>query len=206
MRNTILTLLFTIPLIGYFQIENKLGQGFVSNYNLYVDNIFDFQVKVHNSLIPTGLSSWYTKSFEDLNGYFLFEIEVDGIDVFVNRDPVPGSLIKYGDPRLVFPWNGGRDLFVQSYGEVLKSKNGVTYNLLEDDFYVVSGTSDDLIYYYKTILIDETYIVSVKLEYNVSKRELGSQICEQISNSFKTTSVVINEIFYDQNANETDCE
>ena len=54
--------------------------------------------------------------------------------------------------------------------------------------------------------IDRPYIVSFKLEYNVSKRELGSQICEQISNSFKTTYVVINEICYDQNANETDSE
>ena len=43
--------------------------------------------------------------------------------------------------------------------------------------------------------------MSVKLEYNVSTRELGSQICEQISNSFKATSVVINKICYDQNAN-----
>jgi len=85
MRNTILTLLFTIPLIGYFQIENKLGQGFVSNYNLYVDNIFDFQVKVHNSLNPKGHLSYYSKSFEDIYNYFLFEIEIDGVDVFSNK-------------------------------------------------------------------------------------------------------------------------
>ena len=48
--------------------------------------------------------------------------------------------------------------------------------------------------------------MSVKFEYNVSNRELGSQVCEQIGDYFKATSVVINKICYDKNDNETDCE
>ena len=63
---------------------------------------------------------------------------------------------------------------------------GITYNFINDEYYIISGIRDNLIYYHKTIFdVSKRYSVSVELEYEKSGGELGSLMCDQIHNSFK---------------------
>lgn len=194
MKKLLFILLLTIPFVGFGQINDKWYQGFISDYNLYVDNIFNFQLKVHNSLNSNKTESefYWEKVFEDTYSRFILKITVDGVDVISNKDPVPGSLIKLGDPRLI----GGVeiDFFHKSYEEIIKSKKGISYKIKKDDFYVISGKSENISFYHKTIFKD-WYLVTVNLMYNedpfwseeikTKKLKLFSEMCEQIHNSLK---------------------
>ena len=184
MKKILILLLLITPFIGFGQVNDKWNQKIISGYNLYVDNIFDFQVKIHNSLCSGPNSSYYTKYLKDEGGNFNFEISVDGVDVFPNKET--------GDPRLV----GGVeiDFFNKSFEDNLKSKEGISYKIKKDDFYVISGSYENITFYHKTIF-NGWFTVTVNLKYNKisywseeikkEKLKLFSEMCEQIHNSLK---------------------
>lgn len=183
MKKLILIILITIPFIGFGQVD-KWKQGYISDYNTYEDNIFDFQIKIHNSLNETGDFSFYSKKFEDQYNRFTMTLEIDGILVRIRRENI--GLNSYGDPRLI--WYDEKNRFLNSYDEILKKQKGITYKFKNDDYYVVSGNFENKTFYFMTIKVrseDGSSILKVKLFYDNDEKELGSEMSDQIFSSLK---------------------
>ena len=79
-------IILLIPFVGFGQ--DKWKQGYISDYNTYEDKIFNFKIKIHNSLFETGDESYYEKIFNDKYKRFTLILEKDGILVRYNRDPI----------------------------------------------------------------------------------------------------------------------
>ena len=179
----ILFILITVPFIGFGQVD-EWKQGYISDYNTYEDNIFNFQIKIHNSLNEIGDFSYYYKKFEDQHNRFTMTLEIDGIEVRTRRENI-GSM-SYGDPRLI--WYDEKNRFLNSHDEILKKQKGITYKFKNDDYYVVSGNFENKTFYFMTIKIMSEYgnsILKVKLFYDNDEKELGSEMSDQIFSSLK---------------------
>ena len=70
-------IILLIPFVGFGQ--DKWKQGYISDYNTYEDKIFDFKIKIHNSLFETGVFDYYQKKFNDKYKRFTLTLEKDGI-------------------------------------------------------------------------------------------------------------------------------
>jgi hypothetical protein len=78
-----------------------------------------------------------------------------------------------------------RDVFEQEGGRSIEHPNRVvTYKVLRNDWFVVSGTENGRIFYQKTMLRNSTF-KSFRIEYDKSEKQTFDSITAVIARSFK---------------------
>lgn len=134
-------------------------------YRTYHNVRFDYSISYPaDLLIPQG---------EPVNG--------DG-QRFVSRDSRT-ELLVYGAYNSLEQTL--RDVFEQESGRPAEHPNRVvTYKVLRDDWFVVSGAENGRIFYQKTMLRDSTF-KTFRIEYDESQKRMFDPITAVIARSFK---------------------
>jgi hypothetical protein len=134
-------------------------------YRTYHNGRFDYSISYPaNLLIPQG---------ESVNG--------DG-QRFLSRDGRT-ELLVYGSYNSLD--QSLREVFEQESGRSTEHPNRiVTYKVLRDDWFVVSGTENGRVFYQKTMLRDTTF-KTFRIEYDQSQKRTFDSITAVIARSFK---------------------
>jgi hypothetical protein len=77
------------------------------------------------------------------------------------------------------------ETMLKEFDAVVKERQNVSYKIYRKNFFVVSGASDGVIFYRKTIAKSGGAFVTFTIEYDESERETYDAIVTQIVKSFK---------------------
>lgn len=153
------SIVFTLALLAQAVLADNL-------YKIYHNLRFDYSIAYpKNILYPQGESD---------NG--------DG-QKFLSKD-ADASLIVFGSNNTL--GQSLEDLFLEESrgGTLKKPLKVVTYRLLKNNWFVVSGYNSGKVFYQKTILNNDQF-KSFYFEYAQSKNKIYDPITKHISNSFK---------------------
>ncbi|MCS6885472.1 MAG: hypothetical protein RMM17_02400 [Acidobacteriota bacterium] len=131
-----------------------------NDYRIYYNNRFGYSIEYPaNLLIPQGESD---------NG--------DG-QTFLSPDGKSKAIVYAGYDVL------GESL-TQLYNRDLKSRKGVTYKLLRQNFFVISGIEDDQVFYRKTFC-KKNIIYTFEISYPAAEKPTYDAVTTKMSKSFR---------------------
>jgi hypothetical protein len=158
---TVLSFLFICLLSSHLTVAQT--------YLKYVNTDYHFEIDYPNTLIPQGESD-----------------SKDG-QTFISADKKV-TLWAYADRshNLIDDATDTNLTFEQYYKREIKStkKRTVTYKTFSKNFFVVSGTENDKIFYRKTINTENGWF-TFELLYATSEKNIYNKACGIIGNSFK---------------------
>ena len=161
--------MFTFPFVAVvlaiLSFSSPLQTQTQHQYRTYHNARFNYSISYSaDLLIPQG---------ESING--------DG-QRFVSRDGRT-ELLVYGSYNSLDQTL--REVFEQETGRSTEHPNRlVTYKVLHDDWFVVSGTENRRIFYQTTMLRDSTF-KTFRIEYDESQKQTFDSITAFIARSFK---------------------
>ena len=188
-------LLFTAlaSLISVIMFGQSWHQGIIPRYNTHVDSCFRFQVNIHNSLFHNDDQWHYTHCrYESghslgtnyhMSGYEV-DISIQGAELVINHaTDGNNSMSENWRDYYIILTNEDEGILKKSYNNLIQNLGQISYQVINEDMYVVSGTTDSTMFYHKT-LRSGSYLIHVSLKYPKSESEIGSEMSKMIHDSF----------------------